>query len=69
MTIKNFQDALSFYSFARMMKYDLPDGQWEDLKDIVSCYVEDYGKDAEKWPEDAKETFADEVRENYNYWM
>ena len=67
--IKDFAEAMEFYGFARMMKDDLPDGQWEDLKEIAQGYRESYGKDTNQWSEDTKQSFTLEVQENYLYWL
>lgn len=69
MQIETFQDALSFVSFARMMKEDLPAGQWEDLKEIIVGYREDFGGETLTWSEYTQESFTIEVQENYLYWL
>lgn len=69
MDIVTFEDALEFYRMCKMMRYDLPDGQWEELLEIVREYVADYGRNAKDWPENAKECFTEEVRENANWWL
>jgi hypothetical protein len=67
--IDSFQAALEFYSFAKMFKDDLPDGQYEDLKEIVQGYIEDYGRKPSEWSEDIKEAFTEDMAENYLYWL
>lgn len=69
MEIITFADAVSFYSFAASMRHDLPDGQWEELREMVGEYMADYGRNAGEWPENAKACFIEEVRENYINWM
>jgi len=66
--IKTFEDALEWYGNLRMMRHDLPDGQWQELKEAVRDYVSSYGKDTKKWPEDAKESFKEDVIENLREW-
>ncbi|MGI6225703.1 MAG: hypothetical protein ACOYJ1_05535 [Peptococcales bacterium] len=67
--IPDFPSALQFYSFARIMRYDLPDGQWDELKELAVNFAESYGKKAGDWPEAAKQSFTEEVRQNYLYWL
>ena len=69
MEIETFEDALAFYRFARMMREDLPDGQYEQIREIVQDYVQSYGKKSSLWPEDAKEGFTQEMRDNMFYWL
>ena len=69
MEINTFKQALEFYSFAKMMKDDLPDGQYEEIREIVTEHVELYGKKTSEWPEEAKESFIEEMRENMLYWL
>ena len=69
MDIITFEDALEFYGMCKMMKDDLPDGQWEGLKETVADYVAEYGRKPGEWPEDAKECFTEDVRENANWWL
>jgi hypothetical protein len=69
MKIDSFKTAIEFYSIARSMRDDLPDGQYEDLKEIVQGYIEDYGRKPSEWPEEAKECFTEEIQENYFNWL
>ena len=69
MQITSFEEAIQFVGFAKQMRHDLPDGQWGELKAVITDYVESYGKDTTKWNEDVKAYFTDDVRENYWYWM
>jgi hypothetical protein len=69
MDIITFEDALEFYGMCKMMKDDLPDGQWEELREMVGEYMADYGRKPGEWPEDAKECFTEDVRENANWWL
>lgn len=66
--IKTFDDALFWYGNLKSMRQDLPDGQWQELKEQVSDYVSSYGKDTKKWPEDAKEGFKQTIIENLMEW-
>lgn len=69
MTIDTLGDAMSFISVAKMMKNDLPDGQWDELKEIVNGYRSEFGPKATEWPEGAQADFVEDVRDNYNYWL
>ena len=48
MEITTLSDALHFISFASAMREDLPDGQWEELKETVLPFFRQYGRDAGK---------------------
>lgn len=67
--IKTFKDAVAFVNMARMMKDDLPDGQWHDLKELVSDFTYSHGHKTSEWPEEVKKEFVEVVRDNYHYWL
>ena len=66
--IKTFEDALEYYSLCRSMRYDLPDGQWDDLKDGVIDLIQTYGKDPLAWPEEVKDEFTATCADNCINW-
>ena len=67
--IPDFPSALQFYQFARSMRHDLPDGQWDELKELVTDFTKSYGKKTSSWSEATKQSFTEEVRQNYQYWL
>ena len=69
MQITSFEEALQLVDFVKQMKYDLPDGQWDELKALVRDYMYSYGGDTNNWDYNAKDYFTDDVRAHYNYWL
>lgn len=67
--IDTFQSALEFYSFAKMMKDDLPDGQWEEVREIVKEFVREYGGKPSRWTSEVKEAFTEIIKDNYLNWL
>ena len=69
MEITSLADALHFIPFASAMREDLPDGQWEELKETILPFFRQYGRDAGKWPDDVAAEFVAEVNSNALSWL
>lgn len=57
-----FDEAKDLYTTARLMRDDLPDGMWEDLKDIAVEY-----KESDKTDDD-KQYFVEGVEDVVKDW-
>jgi hypothetical protein len=57
-----FTEAKELYTAARWMKDDLPDGMWEDMKEVAEGY-----KESDKTDED-KEYFIEGVESVMEDW-
>jgi len=67
--IEVFQDALEYVGTVRMLKDDLPDGQWVELRENIREYFDEYGKDMKSWPIEVKEQFKEDCISNMYSWM
>lgn len=64
-----FEEALAMVHTARLMRDCLPNGQWDELRSIVSDYRTCYGGDTRNWDEDTRNEFVHEVDQNFLWWL
>lgn len=68
-----FEDALEHFHFIKNMRNDLPDGQWESLKDeLLDVFGDENDKlslSAIKESEQSKDIFISIVKNNVSYWI
>ena len=57
-----FQDALSHYNLIHQMKDDLPDGMWDEVKEMAAEYRETDKTDSDK------EWFVEELQSIAKEW-
>lgn len=63
-----FREALELYQWASMLREDLPDGMWHEIKEAVGDIVACYGRKVSEWPEQAKEEFTEAIAEIFRDW-
>lgn len=68
-TPQSFEESLSFYTFIRSMRNDLPDGQWLELKDEIQDIIASSGNDTTLWSDDTKSWFLSVLQTNIERWL
>ncbi len=63
-----FAEALDLYRTALILREDLPDGMWEDLKEAVADIIACHGREVSEWTDSVKEEFAEAVAEVFEDW-
>jgi len=56
-----FHKALGVVEVLYVMRSDLPDGMWSDIKERLGYYVRIHGKDVSKWSDSVKYDFVEEL--------
>jgi hypothetical protein len=64
-----FEEAMAMWHLMRSIRLDLPDGQFEDAKEMVKEYVLFWGSNLEDWPEETKAEFVENMVDNIQRWL